>query len=216
MSVVFIRRGSVVKGPISLEALRALVNKGRALPSDEYAASADGPWRKIGSLGGRSTADVLVIELFQIKQGVFNRGFYAEYHCMRCGESLQSNESEMGQIESCPRCGIRFRLSSRAREQIKSTRAEHERQHAAIAAAAAEDRKQRLAVRQAEAARREAGQRQLNEMQATQAAEDAASQQRQLERAAAARQRSDACWYCGLEYLTSLRLCLACGMLIRQ
>ncbi len=180
---VFVRRGRMIKGPVSLGTLKALVNSGKVLPQDECAACANGPWFKVGSIVRESIAKPRVVESFRIKRGMFGRGFYAEYNCLNCGDPLRSEATETTQAESCPRCGLRFHLSPRVSEQVNALRAEAELKQAQAVAAAEEKR----------------------------AAQDAITERWHLENAAIARQRMDGCWYCGLRQSTKLPMCFACG-----
>ena len=207
----FLRRGLVVKGPVSLWTVKGLVEAGKVLATDEFSASADGPWRTVGSLIGGMTPRHPVIDSFLIKRRQLGRGFYAEYNCVRCGAALQSNESELMQIESCPSCGLHFRLSPLAAAHVSSIREAEQRMRVEAVAARAEQRTRRLAERQAEAERREKIKSQHDNLHATRRDEDAAAKRWHLENAAVARQRADGCWYCGFRRSKNLPFCLACG-----
>jgi DNA-directed RNA polymerase subunit RPC12/RpoP len=201
----------MIKGPVSLGTLKALVNSGKVLPQDECAACANGPWFKVGSIVRESIAKPRVVESFRIKRGMFGRGFYAEYNCLNCGDPLRSEATETTQAESCPRCGLRFHLSPRVSEQVNALRAEAELKQAQAVAAAEEKRRRRLAEQKAKADRLGESQRDEKNREAMRAAQDAITERWHLENAAIARQRMDGCWYCGLRQSTKLPMCFACG-----
>lgn len=211
---VFVRRGTAIKGPIPLAKVLALLESGTLKPTDEVATSARGPWKPLRSAGGPSGAEYPVVESFTIKRSLFGGEYIAYYQCLKCGESLQSSESEMSRIETCTTCGRRYRLSPRAAEQAREAKIEHEREREMAAAAAQQERERKAVERREVAARREEEHRRQAAARREEEASRVAAERRLVEQAAAARTRHGACWYCGCVLVNGMPQCPACRMLV--
>lgn len=210
---VFIRRGTTVKGPVPFSHVRAMLQSGKLQPSDEVATSASGPWTPLQRAIRPNASDLPTIESFTIKRSMFGGGYIAYYQCLKCGESLQSSESEMLRVETCATCGTRYRLSPRAAAQAEDAKAEHEKRRAMAAATAQRERERKAAERQEAAVRRdEARQARIDQERRTQAAIKAAEEHAVL-RATRVRQGKGICWYCGVPLAPAIPQCRFCHML---
>lgn len=210
-AAVFVRRGTAVKGPVPFAKVLALLKSGTLQPTDEVATSPSGPWTQLRTAVG--SRELPVVESFTIKRSVFGGVYIAYYQCLKCGESLQSSESEMARIETCTTCGLRYRLSPRAAEQAREAKIAHEQQRAMAAAAAQQDRERKAAERQEAAERRaEARQARIDQERRTHAAIEAAEEQAVM-RATMARKTKGACWYCAQPLAVECAQCCFCHML---
>lgn len=218
-TAVFVRRGATVKGPVPFAKVLALLKSGGVKPTDEIATSANGPWTPLRNAVRPAGSDLPVVESFTIKRAMFGGEYVAYYQCPKCGESLQSGEGEMSRVETCTTCGRRYRLSPLAAEQAREAKVEHERQRAMAAAAAQQDRERKATERQEAAARRQEAAAQRDEQRRREAearrAEEKSlveAERSRAERAATARSRNGACWYCGCALAERLPQCPACRM----
>lgn len=208
---VFVRRGAKVQGPVPFAKVAALLKAGTLQPTDEVATSANGPWIPLRAASPAAAPGIPVVDTLTIKRTVFG-GYVAHYPCPKCTDPLQSSESEMSQVETCPTCGVRYRLSSRAAAQVVQAKNELERQRAEQAAAAAREREHRAAERQAAAARREEERRRQADERRAEEERRVTAERHVQQRAAAVRRRGGACWYCGSAQLPALPQCYACRM----
>lgn len=208
---VFVRRGATVQGPVPFSRVVSLLKAGTLRPTDEFATTASGPWTPLGTavVGGRS--ELPIVDSVTIKRAVFG-GYVAHYPCPKCGDALQSSEEEMSQVETCPTCGVRYRLSSRATQQVGEAKLEHERQRAAQAAAAERERERKASERQKAVARREEERHRQADAKRQQDADLATAERLSVDRAARARARPGSCWYCGCPDIGRLPQCPACRL----
>lgn len=190
----------------------SLLKAGRLQPTDQVAHIPAGPWMSLQQACRQSEPSIVVVETFKVRRTLFGGAFVATYECPQCRALLQSTEDEWGQIESCPTCGLQFRISPSARRTVTEQRdAEtREKKEAAAAAQAARERK--------EASRRAALEQKQRDLRA------AADEERQREvafhaeerarvrEAMATRMKADACWYCGAPSINSVPQCVACRM----
>lgn len=209
---MFVRRGANVQGPVPLQRVVALLKAGTLKPTDELATAASGPWVPLRQAVHLPAADLLVVERFTIKRGVFG-AYVAHYSCPKCADALQSDEGEMSQVETCPTCGIQYRLAARATQEVGAAKLEQDRQRAERAAAAVRDRERRSAERQEAEARREEERRLQSEAQRVQDSEAEHAERLRIDRAALARARPGSCWYCGQADVGRWPQCPGCRML---
>lgn len=214
----FVRRGAVVKGPVTMARLLALYKANELKGTDEVAKTSEGPWVPLAQAVRQGPPAVPVIESLQIKRTMFGGRLVAVYECPRCHDPLESGEEDWPRTDRCPACGCPHRLSSRV-TQLSAEYVEAEHQRKALAAEESRRaREQKVAEREAIAARKEKVKRIAAEMAAEEArAREAARQEAaaaRVERPASVRRKAGACWYCGAERITSLPQCHACRMIV--
>lgn len=222
-TLVFVRRGVRVQGPVLFAKMVALLQSGTLKPTDEFATTASGPWTPLRAAVARGRSELPVVDSYTIKRAVFG-GYLALYSCPRCDESLHSSEAEMAEVETCPSCGLRYRLPPQAAQQVAAARLAQERQLADKAAAAKRDRERKAAERQAAVAQREQERRRQADANREQERRRQADVNREphavpqnvecasIDRAAATRARPGCCWYCGCPAIGRLPQCPACCM----
>ncbi|MEO2017199.1 MAG: hypothetical protein ABGZ53_22820 [Fuerstiella sp.] len=61
-----------------------------------------------------SSSKLHTVGRYKLKSGLLGKSYSASYECpnKECGASLKSQQEEIGNDESCPHCGMAFRLSS--------------------------------------------------------------------------------------------------------
>ena len=70
--------------------------------------------------------DVPVVQTFEIKKTILGK-YVASYDCPHCKKQLRSEQTEiLAGEESCPECGVTFRVTSKAAEEIEAQRADDE------------------------------------------------------------------------------------------
>lgn len=201
-----------MKGPVPTAKVLSLLRAGTLQPTDQVARVPAGPWTPLRQVTWASGTDVVVVETFEVRRTLLGGAFVATYDCPKCRAALQSEENEFGQIETCPTCGLRFRMSPAALRAVTEQRSVEARKkiEAAAAVQAARERK--------EAARKEALEQRERDRLATADAErwrHNASEEEERARvreAMAARTRTGTCWYCGTPSITAIRQCVACRM----
>jgi len=213
---LFVRRGDVVKGPVAMGKVLSLLSSGALLRTDEVASAPTGPWIPLEKVVRERRSDVPVVDAFTLKLGLFGGGYVATYTCPGCRDTLHSREDEWNQVETCPTCGKRFRLSPRAAEQVGEERAQQERERAAAAEEARQERVRREDARKADAAAKEESRRLTAEAARSREAAAVTQNAHLVAAAAAARRRAGACWYCGGPRIKALPQCPSCRMVDRQ
>jgi len=68
-----------------------------------------------------SKANVPVVRTFEIKKTLFG-SYRASYKCPHCSLELKSNETDLRDNDSCPKCAQAFRVSSDAVTEIEADR----------------------------------------------------------------------------------------------
>jgi hypothetical protein len=126
----FIQRGTTVKGPFSQAKLKALVQEKKLKNSDGISESADGPWEPLGgtaykrirhSAHSGTTPTTPIINDWSVKRGLLGK-YRIKFVCPQCSTQLNSEESDIGQRDSCIQCGLYFVLSDSVAEHIISDR----------------------------------------------------------------------------------------------
>jgi hypothetical protein len=207
---VFIRRGTITKGPLPLPRVLVALQSGELRPTDEVATSSNGPWRRLQDFTQRRP-DLPTVEKLDLKRRMMGRGYFVTYACPACSVALESDESEWGGIETCPTCGKRYRISAVASQRADEARARiaAERQQAAEESRLAQERR-----RAADEHRRRQRAEVLQQKVAA-----FSDQQKPREpppisaRLARSRGQTRACWYCCQPLLTERPQCCFCRML---
>lgn len=180
--LVYVRRGQVVKGPVSVATLRASLHSRKLSSSDLVATCPQGPWRRIAEVFASESTRVPVVTDFQVKKKFFGSGYVAIYSCPHCRASLQAEEADWGSVDICPTCNRNHRLARQAREQADSNRR-------AIAMEEAQRAREREQRRQRQAEEREAERIRKEEARRTQERERAAREAARAAEQEAARER---------------------------
>ena len=209
---LFVRRGNVVKGPVTTAKILGLLKDGTLQRTDEVSPSPTGPWLVLANAIRQRGADISVVDAFTIKREMFGGGYVATYICPGCRDTLHSREEEWNQLETCPTCGKRFRLSPRAAAQVSEKRARQERERAAAAEEAQQKREHQEDARKANASANEESRRLQAEAARNREAALASQDAHLIAAAAAARRKAGACWYCGGPRINALPQCPSCRM----
>jgi Zn-finger nucleic acid-binding protein len=177
----FIRRGTTVKGPFSQAKLKELVQEKKLKQVDGISRSADGPWQSLGTVYKRIFGDIQsrtkpvtpTISDWTVNRGLLGK-YKIEFVCPECSTELSSEESDIGQQDHCPKCGLYFVLSSSVADEIA---VEREQRDGSKKAAAEEKQRQR----EEQQRQREEQQRQREEQRDSTKKAAAAEKQNQRE-----------------------------------
>lgn len=183
---VYVKRGEVVKGPVSTKALASWLQSQKILPSDLVATSPQGPWRRLADVVRRESATVPVVADFRVKRSFFGGGYAAVYSCPHCNAPLQADEASWGTLDTCPTCNSHHRLAREVRDQAASDRRAIAEDQARRARDRELQQQRKAQEREAERMRKEEARRVRDQERA---ARDAA---RAAEQAAARERRQDA------------------------
>jgi signal transduction histidine kinase len=119
---MYVRRGHVVKGPVSVAALRAAVRSHKISFTDLVATSPEGPWHKVVEVLASELSRVPMVTDFEVKRKFFGSGYVATYLCPYCRTSLQAEEASWGSVDICPACNRDHCVSQDARQQANNNR----------------------------------------------------------------------------------------------
>ena len=162
----FILRNGKVAGPLDVQKLRSLFKEKRIQRGDKIANSNTGPWHDAAAVAKTlSKSDLTTISKFEFGKTMLGRRF-AKFNCKKCKTSLKTFLDEYQEIDTCPECGLRFRLAGNAFETMHQ---EHEESRQAIQQAKDEKRQKKEALRE-EQARQKEEERQAKELVKAQAA----------------------------------------------
>ena len=126
---------------------------------DKIANSNTGPWHDAAAVAKTlSKSDLTTISKFEFGKTMLGRRF-AKFNCKKCKTSLKTFLDEYQEIDTCPECGLRFRLAGNAFETMHQ---EQEESRQAIQQAKDEKRQKKEALREEQARTEREAQEQRN------------------------------------------------------